>query len=559
MPRFHLGLTPGNIWCYTPQRASLWRNGKGMHHLFPRPRRALWTLLVACLAVKGPAAAAEGPLARLAARLEVDRQRADHVLVVDMSGSMQWEARPGSRRKASPGARRMDVLLEALPALLEGIAPGDHVVVVGFHETLVEDPALVVDRWDGEESLRHLLSALRSRIRFGPATDLGLALEAAMKHVARPDGNPIQFVYFLTDGEHDAPHGSPYRDPDSPAWSRSASIWEGLFRSEDRLLGVYLFGLFDVRDSGPLARVLPRLNFLTFRSGADFRSYLATLTGDALRHRVAMASRREAAKADWTASISEEPVPLAGDGTAEVELALEVTIPHLDFSGRLEVAEASAVFPEGGEIRIPATAWDFTDGFGKTRTLTVAVRGPARTTDWWSFGRCHETTLNLDLSWSALGWEPRGDFESTGLADVRPFHLTGRKASATIRHCTRGLLWVPILIAALLLSSGVLLFLRYRPRTLNVSVSGGPRYRGTARKVTVGSAPSCTLVVPGFPPRAFQILRERAGLGSRFRLKVEASGCKVNGRPVSQGLELDASPSQTLEAGDKVVRLSIEM
>lgn len=518
----------------------------------------LLALIVASsVIVPGASIGNERPLDRLASALEVDKQHADHVILLDMSGSMRWEARPGSRRTAPVGQRRIDLILSAMPALLDAIPAEDHVAVIGFHEGLVESPSFLVNHWRGVASRTPLLEAVGARLEFGQRTDLGRALEGARQHLVRPDANRIQFVYLLTDGEHDAPDSSPYRTPDAPAWDQAARTWAGLVRSDDHVIETYLFGLFDVRNAGPVARVLPALQFLAFQTADDLRTYLVKLMGEAMHRRVAAALRKEAAAGDWSIAVDADRVRLDGDGKAAFPVQVSVSFPHMGVVGRLEVAASSAVLPDGNEVRVLPVELARTEPAEGPQTLSVPLEADTLKPDWTSFGSCQETRVPFRVSWAEAGWHPKADFESAGLAELWPLQLGSREGAVTVEQCRRGLLWVPIAAGFLVLAGLVLLAIRYRPRRIVVEVEGGSRYSGFATSVEVGSGSGCQVHVSGFPARALTITRRRYCLSSYPRMRVEDTGCRIDEEPIANGEEMNAPSTFTMTAQGKKVRINI--
>ena len=128
-----------------------------------------------------------------------DRVSADYVVLLDTSGSMA-EGNRYATAVASLGG-----LFDALPA-------EDRVALYTFDGTPSLDyqgPALPAPE---------LLGKLPSAPTPNGRTDLGKALEAALRELQRDGAAQVANVVVITDGARDPAPGSPYAGPTGPAW-----------------------------------------------------------------------------------------------------------------------------------------------------------------------------------------------------------------------------------------------------------------------------------------------------------------------------------------------------
>ncbi|MCQ8773920.1 VWA domain-containing protein [Streptomyces telluris] len=131
--------------------------------------------------------------------LGIGDQPADYVVLVDTSGSMA-------------GGGRYSTVRSTLRPFLDGLSPRDHVALVTF---------------DSRPEARYIGSAgntdaIMARLPAAPdpggETDIGAALETALRELERPGAPEIASVVLLTDGEHHPPGGSRYPKATGPAW-----------------------------------------------------------------------------------------------------------------------------------------------------------------------------------------------------------------------------------------------------------------------------------------------------------------------------------------------------
>jgi len=517
--------------------------------------------VLALVAASSAAAAQHSSLARLSSLLDAEKLRADHVILVDLSGSMAWKAERGAKKKASPGQSRLDTLLRALPALLNGIPRGDYVAVLGFHGDLIEDPSLLIKDWQGPSSTAGLVAALKKRLTLGRDTDLGRALEGAKKHIERPGANPLQFVYFLTDGQQDASKESPYAAKDAPAWTAAAKDWQGLRRSHN--IYVYLFGLYDVAEAGVLARVLPELNFLSFQGTGDLNAFFTTEMDHLQARRIGLLLDQERRQGTLVAHAVGDAVDLS-DGSGEVTLELGSSYPHLPVSGMLETRAGSG--PDG--LVVTATPLDRRVSISSKGTSQALLRleaAPAQA-KWFSLRTCTPARLPVQLGVTDAVLQPEADIDSVGLASHKTAAIEPFAIVVPISRCQG--FW-PVWMLSVPLSFlliGAALTCRLWPRKVSVTVQWldvptGQDQRGDeiiskASAIRIGSDSACQVRADFLPP-VVAILRKRpVGLwGSRIELTIEAADVEVAGRPCRPGAKLVCSGSREIAVDGTTLRL----
>ncbi len=256
-----------------------------------RWRMSLWAAsALAALSViathDGRAEPAFNAVSELRHRLAGDDVRADFIVVLDLSGSMNFAAAAGARRRVDPPGRRIDAFLAALPGLLEAVPDGDYFSLVAFNTRVIQDANLLIPRWDSATSPARVMERLRREASLRPDprgdTDIGRAIEAALQKLTRDDHAPIQFVFFVTDGQHDVREdsSSPYRDAEGEApWARLGSSWRGMSSAPGRVVTSYLVGMYDVADAGRIGGVIPDVSFLATASPEQLRAFFAEQRG----------------------------------------------------------------------------------------------------------------------------------------------------------------------------------------------------------------------------------------------------------------------------------------
>jgi hypothetical protein len=91
-------------------------------------------------------------------------------------------------------------------------------------------------------------------------TDLGMAINKALEFFERGEANELQVLFFLTDGLHQPPPGSPYsRDfTADPQWQTLRQRAQAA--AQRRQVFVYGFGLGGQTDVSLLRKIFPAAN-----------------------------------------------------------------------------------------------------------------------------------------------------------------------------------------------------------------------------------------------------------------------------------------------------------
>ncbi|MBG0851824.1 VWA domain-containing protein [Streptomyces spinoverrucosus] len=157
-------------------------------------------LLAVLSAATVPATAAETPTRDgIYEELGVADQPVDYVVLVDTSGSMAADGRYGTVRST-------------LGVFLDGLSDTDHVALITF---------------DDRPDVRYIGSAgnpgkIVSSLPKAPnptgGTDIGSALDRALRELERADAGDIASVVMLTDGKHEPPRGSDYPKASGASW-----------------------------------------------------------------------------------------------------------------------------------------------------------------------------------------------------------------------------------------------------------------------------------------------------------------------------------------------------
>ncbi|MCC6159411.1 MAG: VWA domain-containing protein [Deltaproteobacteria bacterium] len=524
----------------------------------PRARRWIAALVIALFALDSPNAFAEDPaLANLAGRLGADRFHADHIVVIDLSGSMLWECVKGSKKRASVGPTRFDSVLRALPSLLNAIPPGDYVEVIGFRHDSVSDPSLLVANWTGAESTGRLIAAVRERLRVDPKnmTNLGIAQSAAKAVAARPTHNEIQFLYFLTDGTHEpGPSDGGYASSASPLWQQDIEDWRHLWASDSHRLSAYLFGLYDVTDAGELGKTFDHLQFLTFADPASLNGYFENNMANALRLRVEVLLDREAAAGGVDVVWPTETFELR-DGAGEVPVTLRSRFANLPirvtpaFSWTAE-GDAPAVEP----VALPPVVLEP----GAETALTVPIRAAIAKESGWR--REMTARWNAAATLTPAVWEPEAEFDSAGVGSRKIRDLPESKEMIEARY--RVGRWGPWHIAALaaIVLAAAGLGLASIPRTIDVTVTFVRVPEGAARPVERRLSRRGTLRIGGSDgdirdpllPRTVGTLQIRPWIkgGGGVELTVDAHDLRVNGKNAAAGTRWPADGPTSLRRSD---------
>lgn len=290
-------------------------------------------------------------------------QHADYVLVVDSSGSMKplWPA----------VLRGAEVFLEAIP-------DGEHVSIVFFDSRATKSRVLPrtlkgPNRGDLVRELRALPSPS------GADTDLGYALEECISELSRPGANQLQFVFFLSDFDHDPAPDSGYRSQDA-----NAAPWQELARRQrlsaaDRLLQTFALllplGGELGRDLPLVESVLGSLERISVGSPATLEEWFRQRRAEIERDKLRILVRADKARG-WTARIDAaglEPRLVVTSGSRLLPLIVQVQ--DLETGGLVHGLPAGAIeVPPAAAIELPLNLRSPAPASLLTRLLTTERR-----------------------------------------------------------------------------------------------------------------------------------------------------------------------------------------
>jgi Mg-chelatase subunit ChlD len=162
---------------------------------------ALFAGALATAVATNPAQADPATLAEMEKAAKIDEIPADYIILCDTSQSMRQ-------------ANRYGALKDGLRKFLAALAPKDQVSLVTF-----DAKATVVYQGDVGESPDALLGKLPADAN-GQATDIGAAIEQAVRALDRPGTPEIATVVLITDGKHEPPAGAKYGLEQGYAWEQ---------------------------------------------------------------------------------------------------------------------------------------------------------------------------------------------------------------------------------------------------------------------------------------------------------------------------------------------------
>ncbi|MCT9075996.1 vWA domain-containing protein [Streptomyces fulvoviolaceus] len=141
--------------------------------------------------------------------LGVADQPVDYVVLVDTSGSMAAKGRYSTVRST-------------LRTFLGGLSSADHVALITFDDRPEE-------RYIGSAGdAAKIVSRLPKAPNPSGGTDIGAALNQALRELERSDAADIASVVLLTDGKHDPPRGSDYPKSSGASWDKLRKRAEAL-------------------------------------------------------------------------------------------------------------------------------------------------------------------------------------------------------------------------------------------------------------------------------------------------------------------------------------------
>jgi hypothetical protein len=322
-----------------------------------------------------PAASADQPggptKSDIFAQLHVDEVPADYVVMVDTSGSMATDGRYGTA-------------IQALTGLFDALSTEDRVALYTFDSSVNPaylgpsmSPADITGRLPGQPT--------------GGATDLGRVISVALDELQRQDAAPVANVVFITDGDHDAPAGSPYADLSAPAWE---VLRQRANTTNVPMVSVYAVPLGDQTSGADVVKsVFTGATVLDPGSVQSLGEYLGRS-----KDRVRIEKARTVLAPDIGRTVAATwDVGPAKDGTADVTVTLTSKTEHIpidvdklrltadDAAIRLDQPDPHVVIAPGGSVQVDGSVhYRPSSGFPIERTsstdavltLSAAVSSP---------------------------------------------------------------------------------------------------------------------------------------------------------------------------------------
>jgi hypothetical protein len=281
-----------------------------------------------------PATAAGQSLESLYQRYRTDEQHADYILFLDRSGSMREPLVPGralSRHEAARSVARL---------IVETARPGDYVAIVGFEsDALLLSPGRVLGR-DVSDILADIASWPPPS---GLQTDIGKALSETVRQLNRSGANPIQFLFFLTDGRHDPPPGSAFADMSGPAWRGLAD--QARNATAGRIVRVTGMALADVADVDLVRRAWPEATVLP-RQQESLLSFFTQVREQARRLKLAAQIETDLARPPIRIQTATDTIHARAGGESAVALDGVLGVSRIAFA----VTEGHVEVDVGGKV-----------------------------------------------------------------------------------------------------------------------------------------------------------------------------------------------------------------
>lgn len=499
-------------------------------------RRLVVALLLSVFAMPTILAAAQPAapptLDNVLKALGIDKARADYVVVVDTSGSMQ-ESGLYPRVK------------DSLAPFLAALRPADHLSLLTFDtaatlrftDDVKNNPGRALDRLPPTAA--------------GEATDIGASIEAGLTELERPGAYEVGALVLMTDGKHEPPGRSAYTTVAGPAWDALAARARRV--SEQHHIVSYALALAPTTDAALLKGIFPQTVVLAIPSD-QMGGYLGRvpqqLQRDAAR-RVIEPDLRGVIEASWDGQLSSIDL---NSGSASVNLTLHsklaavpVTVSHL-------VAQVSGADIMVGDLR---DSVDLSPG----QTVHLSAQLHSARGGGFGFGTKRVTEMaRLSLSGDVSSpWQPVLAHD-LGLS-FKP-SLRSQPADLTMT-LTKGWSYLTLLLSPIGLIALVILAWRMYQRstpmlrgTLVATAAGGLPVRGILadHKVAIGAVNGSRLNIPG---RGYVTGKRVARRGQRRgfdlelqiqyaanpKVKVKRGCCKPNASTVVDGVTFSYQPN----------------
>ncbi|MFE5841795.1 VWA domain-containing protein [Streptomyces niveus] len=307
-------------------------------------------LLVALSAAGVPATAAEGPSREEVYReLGVTEQPVDYVILVDTSGSMKAKG-------------RYDTVRSTLRTFLDGLNRSDHVALVTFDDRpearyigSAGDPAAIVAR-------------LPKKPDANGGTDIGAALDQALRELERDDAASVASVVMLTDGKHQPPRRTAYPKSSGPPWKTLRKRADALAERTE-LAGYALPLASGASGADRLGDVIDNTVVLRPGSIQDLGRYLQR-AGDSTRARSAAKLLASDKGKGVTASWKRADVRDVTDGSATASITFRSSTTHVPLT--VSDTRVSAV---SAPVDVSGVPRRLTLKPGESRTYSVRLEG----------------------------------------------------------------------------------------------------------------------------------------------------------------------------------------
>lgn len=513
-------------------------------------------------------------LKSLARQLGASDLRADYILVVDCSTSMNKPL------GGAGGQTRFDAVRAAVRAFLEQLDAGEYVSILHFGRYV--RPGVTPREMPAEPERR---SALLNEVSSWPApsgdlgnfTDIGAALEATLQELNRPGHSELQIVFFLTDGIHEPPPGSRYASTSGAAWDSLSTL--AAKRLEERAVRVFALGLGNATDIRLVRKVFPHA-VITEGDYEALKAFFQRNKEEVLRQKVAALVQERLTGAQPSVS-APATVSVTAGGRKKFDLGVRFRPLELEYRWKAAVRGVRSDLPV--DVRLLQS-----EGSGRPGDREVTLRAELQSRyrrsilqallDLRRTGPQSKVQLDLEFTITPLPASLMRDMDiqaaqyplSVKLEDVKEIRGPNRLEWALIAFVAAVLLWT--LLRIVMWSrcgrlTGRLVYLsgpvNQQPRSFDLAAYGraaGIRADGTYR--TLEMVPQNRGSTPGRESQIIAILRPlRPGLlpcltgiaPPRAELELEADvASEVKIRKVAGELNHAAGARLIVEPDDEI-------
>ncbi|MFG2881601.1 VWA domain-containing protein [Streptomyces sp. NPDC048297] len=284
--------------------------------------------------------------------LGVADQPVDYVVLVDTSGSMAAKGRYSTVRST-------------LRTFLGGLSRADHVALITFDDRPEE-------RYIGAAGdAAKIVSRLPKAPDPSGGTDLGAAVDQALRELERTDAADVASVVLLTDGRHDPPRGSRYPRSSGAPWDKLRQRAQALSRRTE-LAGYALPLGSGATGADLLGKVVQDTVVLRPDSIQDLSAYLER-AGDSTRARSAARLLATDTGKGVTASWTDTGVRDLTDGSATASVTFRSATRHVPLT-----VSGVRVSADGVRVGVTGVPGRLTLKPGESRKYTVRLDGGPR-------------------------------------------------------------------------------------------------------------------------------------------------------------------------------------